>query len=470
MPEERLGFRRHQSVLPGRLGHWLLVLIGLEAGVAVSISVPHLFGDEPWMVFDDSSWVLYLLALALIPVVLWAAWALVRQQQRERGEAFRMARLIDTMSTASREWLWATGPDGRFIFCSPACRDLTGYDSAELVGLHFSLVIAGDDLAAAVRDRVASESEDGSWSGLESVCRRKNGTTVVVEVSGSPLRDSAGNAVGFEGSARAVAPHVVAATKVRGRVEAMIADHALLTAFQPIRSLDSGSVIGAEALSRFLSSPGNSPEAWFAEAESVGLGLELEIAALETALSAARGVPPFVYVAFNVSPGLCLDPRLVQLLSGAGVPARRIVLEVTERHPVLDYGPLAAALSGLRRDGIGIAVDDAGAGFASMRHILQLKPDVIKLDRNIIAGIDSDLGQRALGAAMVGFATQIGAVLVAEGIETFQELEAAADLGMSAGQGFLLGRPTVRPEDWTSWREKPALKGRPWRANEAADG
>lgn len=466
MPEERPGFLRHRRARPKHLGRWLLVMIGLEAALAVSIRLPHLLGVEPWIAGEDSLWGVYLFALVLVPLVLWGAWALVRQQQEERADAFRIARLMDTVTTANGEWLWATGPDGRLTFCSPACRELTGYEPAELTGRHISLVIGGDDLAAAVRNRSASEAEDGSWSGLVTVCRRKDGTALAVEVSGRPLRDSAGQDIGFEGSVRAVAAHVLAADKVRARVEAMLADRTLMTAFQPIRSLDSGSVIGAEALTRFLCAPGNSPEAWFADAESVGLGLELEIAALETALSAARSLPAFFYVALNVSPGLCLDPRLGQVLSGAGIPARRIVLEVTERQPVVDYAALAAALSGLRRGGIRIAVDDAGAGFASMRHILQLKPDVIKLDRNIIAGIDSDPGQRALGAAMVGFAGQIGAVLVAEGIETLPELDAAADLGMSAGQGYLLGRPTVKPEDWTSWTEAPALRKRSWSAGE----
>lgn len=127
------------------------------------------------------------------------------------------------------------------------------------------------------------------------------------------------------------------------------------------------------------------------------------------------------------------------------------MLEVTERHEVGNYGPLADALAPLRRAGLRIAVDDAGAGFASMRHILQLKPDLIKLDREIIAGIDTDPAQRALGAAMVGFSSEIGAALVAEGIETEAELAAVTELGMTAAQGYLIGRPSLSPEDWASW-------------------
>jgi EAL domain-containing protein (putative c-di-GMP-specific phosphodiesterase class I) len=99
-----------------------------------------------------------------------------------------------------------------------------------------------------------------------------------------------------------------------------------------------------------------------------------------------------------------------------------------------------------------IAVDDAGAGFASMRHILQLKPDLIKLDRSIISGIDADSGRRAFGGAMVSFAAELGAILVAEGIETETELSTVTELGMNAGQGYLLGRPSLRAEDWLRWQ------------------
>ncbi|MCY1245303.1 Cyclic di-GMP phosphodiesterase CdpA [compost metagenome] len=86
-----------------------------------------------------------------------------------------------------------------------------------------------------------------------------------------------------------------------------------------------------------------------------------------------------------------------------------------------------------------------------MQHIVQLKPDLIKLDRAIIRDIDSDPSHRALGAAMVGFAAETAALLVAEGIETAAELEAVTSLGMTAGQGYFLGRPTLEPRDWARW-------------------
>lgn len=200
---------------------------------------------------------------------------------------------------------------------------------------------------------------------------------------------------------------------------------------------------------------GAGTEFWFTEAAAVGLIGELEFAALETALRAAHGLPPDIYVALNISPDTCLDPRLPGLLQRSGLPLNRIVLELTERLAVSDYKPLLSVLAPMRRMGLRIAVDDAGSGFASMRHILHIQPEIIKLDRSLISGIDDDQGQRALGAAMVEFARQIDATLVAEGIETPEELASVARLGMTAGQGYLLGRPSIHPRDWASWYETP---------------
>ena len=443
---------------------WLLVIIGIEAGASLLIRVPLLLGQTSWV---GSLWVPVLLALLVVPVVVFTVWRHVRQQQRERAAASRTAHLMDTVFSTSKEWLWATGPDGRFTFSGPASLDLAGYEPSELVGRHFSLVIDPEHMATALRNRLG---EDEVWDGLTIACRHKDGRQFMVEVSGRPLRNGAGRNIGFEGTTRALDPATDGprASEVRGRVESVLAGRILIAAFQPITSLDTGAVVGAEALTRFPNSPGTSPEVRFAEAAAVGLGVELEILALETALMAAENLPPHVYVALNVSPMACLDPRLRSTLEESCIPSRRIVLEVTERHPVDDYAALAAALAGLRRSGVRLAVDDAGAGFASMRHILQLKPELIKLDRHIIAGIDTDPGHRALGAAMVGFATEIGSVLVAEGIETEGELAAVTGLGIDAGQGYLLGRPSVRPEDWTQWSAPQLQNGPAHHAGEAA--
>lgn len=238
----------------------------------------------------------------------------------------------------------------------------------------------------------------------------------------------------------------------RRRIEAILGDRMLLTAFQPIHELSTRDVIGVEALTRFVSDDGASADHWFNEAAAVGLGPDLEFAALQAALVAAEQLPGDVYVALNLSPATCLDPRLRAFLEHSQLAMDRIVVELTERLAEDEYDPVVTALAPLRVRGLRVAVDGAGAGFGSMSQVKHLSPDIIKLDRNLIAGIDHAAGQRTLGAAMVEFARQIGADLVAEGIETQAELTAVMDLGMAFGQGYLLGRPSVQPLDWAAWR------------------
>ncbi|GAB3568120.1 hypothetical protein GCM10027405_29490 [Arthrobacter alkaliphilus] len=434
------------------------MLVLIEIGVALAVRVPPLFGLDTLVVSDGPTWFVDILALLVVPAVLWAMWRWDRQRRRENLEESRASELIRTVLGTSREWLWSTDVNGHFSFCGPASLGLTGYRPSELLGRHFSVVIDPEDLAAALEARKAVDKQDASWEGLITVCRHRDGSRVLVEVTGKALKDASDRPTGFAGTSRPLEPktsHVPGSREVKARIEAMLSERTLQTAFQPIRSLHTGSILGAEGLTRFVGSPGVSPEAWFLEAASVGLGVDLEILALETALAAAAGLPDPLFVALNLSPLACLDPRLPGLLTASGIPAARIVLEVTERHQVKDYEPLAAALAPLRNSGLRIAIDDAGAGFASMRHILQLSPDLIKLDREIISGIDTNNAQRALVAALVTFASEIDAVLVAEGIETEAERDALTGLGAPLGQGYLLGRPSVRPGDWAQWLNEP---------------
>jgi EAL domain-containing protein (putative c-di-GMP-specific phosphodiesterase class I) len=235
------------------------------------------------------------------------------------------------------------------------------------------------------------------------------------------------------------------------RIEAILGERLLLTAFQPICALPSGNVVGVEALTRFVTDDGATADHWFNEAEAAGLGADLEFAALHSALAAAQQLPPNVYVALNLSPATCLDPRLPGLLQQSQLSLDRIVLELTERFEVGDFAPLVQTLEPLRRSGLRIAVDNAGSGLFLPRHVMHLHPDIIKLDRTLIAGIEDSIGQRALAASMVAFARQIDADLVAEGIETQAELTAVTALGITAGQGFFLGRPSVQPRAWAGW-------------------
>jgi len=237
--------------------------------------------------------------------------------------------------------------------------------------------------------------------------------------------------------ANVLQPGITATVECRQRIEQTLADRAFTTVFQPVVRLDSGRIAGCEALTRF-GGPA-SPDVWFAEAHRVGLGVQLEAAAIEPALAVLGRLPEDVYVAVNAGPELATSAALRMML--ADVDARRVVVELTEQTHVDDYEVLRRALGALRSAGARVAIDDTGSGFASFAHLLKLTPDIIKLDRILTTGIDLDPARRSMAAALVGFAAETGAKVVAEGIETYSELQTVRDLGIEFGQGYFLGRP-----------------------------
>jgi EAL domain-containing protein (putative c-di-GMP-specific phosphodiesterase class I)/CheY-like chemotaxis protein len=209
--------------------------------------------------------------------------------------------------------------------------------------------------------------------------------------------------------------------------------------FQPIADLKRGSIVGYEALARFADPPHRGPHEWFTEADEVGLGPELELVAVELALSALPVLPPPMFLSVNVSPGVAVTDAFGARFRN--VPGDRVVVELTEHTRIDDYPASERAVERLRSNGIRIAVDDAGAGYSSLQHILRLRPDVVKLDQGLTGSIDTDAAKRALASSMVSFSNEIGAVLVAEGIETPEQLTVLRDLDVKWGQGYLLGRP-----------------------------
>lgn len=238
---------------------------------------------------------------------------------------------------------------------------------------------------------------------------------------------------------RVLAERAIASS--RARLGSVIDGRQIGIVYQPIVDLADGSLLGVEALARFPSAPERGPDLWFEEAHSVARGAELELLAIELAGAPLGLLPPHAYLALNVSPATILGGKLAARL--AGLPLARVVLEITEHAPIGEYAALAEALAPLRAAGLRLAIDDAGSGYASLRHILQLQPDIIKLDRSLIKDIDCDAGRHALAAALTGFAKATACRVVAEGIETPAELETLRALGVDAGQGWLLGRPAA---------------------------
>lgn len=227
--------------------------------------------------------------------------------------------------------------------------------------------------------------------------------------------------------------------EMRQRLTSALESESFTIVYQPIVNLLNDQIIGFEALTRFWSRPIRSPDVWFSEAAEVGLSEELEMATITKALTSFDHLPNDVYLSLNVSPDNILNGAIHRTLRDA--PLDRIVLEVTEHVPVSDYSQFDQSLAPLRDRGIRLAVDDAGAGYASFLHILKLKPEIIKLDIGLIRDVDTDINRRALTAALVGFAQESGSKLVAEGVETAPELAALKQLRVNKVQGYLLGHP-----------------------------
>ncbi len=226
-------------------------------------------------------------------------------------------------------------------------------------------------------------------------------------------------------------------SEIETRLEPVLAGGGPRVVLQPIVDLATGLRLGAEALSRFPADWGKAPDVCFAEAHSVGAGHRLELLALERAAEHLADVSG--YVAMNVSPVTLLTAECGALLRR--LPLDRVLLELSEHDPVEDYGTLTRTLAPLRARGLRLAIDDVGAGFSSLRHIVLTAPDVIKLDRSMVQGVAEDPVLRALVGSLADFAHSCSARLVAEGIETEDDGLALLDLGVDCGQGWYFGRP-----------------------------
>jgi EAL domain-containing protein (putative c-di-GMP-specific phosphodiesterase class I) len=231
--------------------------------------------------------------------------------------------------------------------------------------------------------------------------------------------------------------------RARERIARLIDGDGLDIALQPIVDLDSGRVVGAEALARFVDERGDPlpTEETFLDAHALGLGVELELAVIGLALGNQGRLPAGLYLALNVSPALLSDTELESIVARGDHDERPLVVELTEHQAVEDYVQLERALERLRAYGVRVAVDDVGSGFASFRHVTRVNPEILKLDRSLVCGIDEDPVRQALAAAIVAFARDIGAIVVSEGIESENELACLMELAVACGQGFYLARP-----------------------------
>lgn len=209
--------------------------------------------------------------------------------------------------------------------------------------------------------------------------------------------------------------------------------------FQPIVDLAHDEIVALEALARFDVTPYRSPDLWFNEAHQNGFGAELELLAVAHALAVLPTLPPSVALSINAGPEVVMAPAFAEAILGSS--PHRIIIELTEHDAFDDYPGLVSSLHPLRQQGARISIDDTGSGYSSLAHILKLAPDFIKLDRDLVSGIDVDPVRRALASSLVTFAADTGAQIVAEGVETKDELATIRDLGLHHAQGYFLGRP-----------------------------
>lgn len=225
----------------------------------------------------------------------------------------------------------------------------------------------------------------------------------------------------------------------KDRIRSVLDGDDLSIVYQPIYQLVRNEIVGFESLSRFSAQPLRTPDIWFQEAASVGLGAQLETKAVRIALQSFLRFPSNIYLSVNFSPEALLSGSIASVLDGA--PLERVVLEITEHALIDQYSQIAKIFRPFRERGLRIAVDDAGAGYASFRHILNLAPDIIKLDISLTRDIHKDRPRRALAAALIRFSEETNCKIIAEGVETIEELDVLRQLGVVNAQGYLLGRP-----------------------------
>ena len=238
-----------------------------------------------------------------------------------------------------------------------------------------------------------------------------------------------------------------AVPETRERILTVLRTSALTPVYQPVIDIHSMSPVGYEGLTRFSGSEYGGPDRWFGDAFDVGLGVELEWLAACKVLNLLENLPdeetaPFIAV--NMSPASVLHLLTHQLCDPELYP--RIVIELTEHVPIEDYVAVHASIAAMREGGSRLAADDLGSGYAGFRHLIRLQPDIIKLDISLVRGIHRNKGQRALASALVAFAADVGARVIAEGVEEEGELEALQDIGVPWAQGYFLGRPAPLPD------------------------
>ena len=398
-----------------------------------------------------SHWVLAVAGLTALAAVVVTSLTVARRLVHSRDELERRARAVAAADSMSNEWLGESDLDGRLTYSSEGVHTLLGYAPEAIVGRSdLDLLYDAESRRRAQQLLVGRRTALSGWQDVELTWMHRDGRPVRLNGSAVVVRDSKGRVAGFRGARRpADADAPVGDRDAKRRVQDFLADPELDVALQPLIDLADRRIVGVEALARFRD--GRGPDQWFREAQACGMSKQLDIVAFETAAELLEEIPEGVHLSINAGPDLLLDPRLRRRLVQSGLPLHRLVIEVTEHAQVTDYAALSHAVESLREHRVRFAIDDTGAGYASLNHVLQLRPDIIKLDRGLITGVESDPARRALVTALVLLALELGAGVTGEGIETLGQLEALETLGVDHGQGYLIARPTIDRDQWATW-------------------
>jgi PAS domain S-box-containing protein len=426
---------------------WVLsAAVAVEVGLALMARGPAAVG----LLHGDTTTHNVLALLTL----LWLGVVLVAVRETFRSVRSLRSRVSD-LTVSSHDWYWEADTDLVLTYSSTAVLHLLGHRPEDVVGRSLYEFLPPERVADA-RAIVSQARANGvGWRDRHMPWRHVEGFPVSLVGNAVPILQH-GRVTGFRGWRRAAATGTEEAgrlAEIRARLGGLLHDRSLTMALQPITRLSSQQIIGFEALARFAD--GRSPDDWFGDASQVGMRIDLELLALAQARPLLeQQLLPDVYLSLNASPDLIRDPRFAETLTG--VDMSRVVVEITEHAMVARYDELTHALAPLRERGLRLAVDDAGAGYASFAHVLQLRPDIIKIDRSVVSRTPFDAAARALVVAIMRLATEMDATVVAEGIEDHRELATLTILDVDCGQGYHLGRPSTHAEQWHEWQQASA--------------
>ena len=357
-----------------------------------------------------------------------------RRRVRRRGG-------IETEPDRRSEAPWSLTREGAWRNVSPELLRLLGFDREELVGsLLFDYLHPEEIEKVFAAHRAGLEGDERS---IRHRLRRRDGLYTWFETDTRGIRAEGGGEVTEIGcvsrpTGGAMDPLPPSGNGRFHRIRDVLAGEEITPFFQPIVELESGRVIAYEALSRFPGDPAHTPDRWFDDAWEIGMGEQLELLAVRAIARNLPEIPDDLGVCINVSPPTLAASGFMACL---GTEASRVTVELTEHLEVEDYGGLRDALKQITQVGGQTSIDDFGAGYASLAHIVKLKPDWIKLDGSLTDGIAENEVAHALAQALVSFARDMGIGVIAEGIETEDELEALEEIGVRFGQGFHLGMP-----------------------------